>query len=171
MVSPGLVGSGCPSCAEGEETPGEQSRSSSNREGTPSETLKGIVTLREDGLERISLEGMRREDLRIPAQLRPGLRRMERDHVTNGRDSAAFANTPEGNITPREDAPGLVTYRWATGCCLHALKGKLGSRCGSAWVSIGSLPGVNLQWVGDLLGGECPLLPSRVGMRSVTLCS
>jgi len=34
-----------------------------------------------------------------------------------------------------------------------------------------ALPGVNLQWVGDLLGGECPLLPSWVGLRSVTLCS
>lgn len=54
--------------AVGEETPGELSRQSSSREGTPSETLKGIVTLREDGLEGNSLEGTRREDLMIPAQ-------------------------------------------------------------------------------------------------------
>lgn len=59
--------------AVGEETPGELSWQSSSHEGTPSETLKGIVTLWEDGLEGISLEGTRREDLMIPAQYDLGL--------------------------------------------------------------------------------------------------
>jgi hypothetical protein len=45
-----------------------------------------------------ALGGARREDRMV-------LARTKRVHVTNARDSAAFANTPKGTTTPRELLP------------------------------------------------------------------